>query len=73
MKLHCLAAVSALSPAQLANQMQLRMREQVSRYYDSVLRSDDELNPAETRNVCLRVQASAPDALTTLHFLEQEV
>ena len=49
---------AGLSAAQLANQVWLRARAEVSRYYDSVLRSDDELSPLETRNVCLRAQAS---------------
>ena len=38
--------------------MRLRSRDVVSRYYDGWLRSDDELAPIRTRNVCLRVQAS---------------
>ena len=48
-----------LNPAQLANQVQLRAREFVCQYYDGWLRSDDELLPVETRNVCLRSQNDA--------------
>ena len=51
--------IKPLTPAQLANQVQLRAREFVSQYYDAWLKSDDELLPVETRNVSLRTQ---PDA-----------
>lgn len=59
--------VKPLTPAQLANQVQLRAREFVSQYYDGWLKSDDELLPVETRNVSLRSQpdgkpGSAPPA-----------
>lgn len=47
-----------LSAAQLANQVRLRAREAVSKYYDGALVSDDELHPLTARNVCLRTQAS---------------
>ncbi len=62
--------VKPLTPAQLANQVQLRAREFVSQYYDGWLKSDDELLPVETRNVSLRTQpdgkpGSAPP--TTRH------
>ena len=49
-------SIRPLTPAQLANQVQLRARGFVSEYYDGWLRSDDELLPASTRNVALRVQ-----------------
>lgn len=45
-----------LTPAQVANQVQLRARQFVSQYYDGWLKSDDELLPVETRNVSLRTQ-----------------
>ena len=59
--------IKALTPAQLANQVQLRAREFVSQYYDGWLKSDDELLSVETRNISLRVQpegkpGSAPPA-----------
>lgn len=53
------SAIEPLTPAQIANQVQLRAREFVSQYYDGWLKSDDELLPVETRNICLRSQ---PDA-----------
>lgn len=51
--------IEPLTPAQLANQVQLRAREFVSQYYDGWLKSDDELLPVETRNVSLRSQSDA--------------
>lgn len=51
--------IDPLTPAQLANQVQLRAREFVCQYYDGWLKSDDELLPVETRNVCLRSQNDA--------------
>lgn len=44
-----------LTPAQVANQVQLRMRNMISRYYQGRLRSDDEAIPCDTRNVCLNI------------------
>lgn len=52
-------SVEPLTPAQLANQVQLRAREFLRQYYDGYLKSDDELLPIETRNVCLRSQNDA--------------
>lgn len=46
--------IQPLTPAQLANQVQLRAREFISQYYDGWVKSDDELLPVETRNVSLR-------------------
>lgn len=46
-----------LTPAQVANQVVLRMRETISKYYEGRLRSDDETMPCRTRNVCLRVDS----------------
>lgn len=40
----------------LQNQLRLRMRDEATRYYDGWVRSDDELNPTLTRNICLRSQ-----------------
>ena len=57
--------VQPLTPAQLANQVQLRAREFVSQYYDSWLKSDDELLPVETRNVSLRSQPDAKPGTAT--------
>jgi DNA polymerase alpha subunit A len=48
------AAARPLTPAQLSNQVQLRLREAVGRYYEGRLRSDDDVMPCPTRNVCLR-------------------
>lgn len=50
-------AGEALSGAQLANQVRLRARAAVARYYDGALVSDDELAPGPTRDICLRSQA----------------
>ena len=57
--------VQPLTPAQLANQVQLRAREFVSQYYDSWLKSDDELLPVETRSVSLRTQPDAKPGTAT--------
>ena len=48
-------AVRPLSGHALANQVRLAVRQATMEYYASPLRSDDELAPAETRNVSLRV------------------
>lgn len=53
------ALALALTPAQVANQVQLRMREAVARYYEGRLRSDDDMLPCPTRNVALRAAAEA--------------
>ncbi len=49
-------AGSGLSAAQVANQVRLRAREAVAKYYEGTLVSDDELMPISTRNICLRAQ-----------------
>lgn len=46
-----------MSAAQLANQVRLRARDMIAKYYEGNLVSDDELMPATTRNICLRMQA----------------
>jgi DNA polymerase alpha subunit A len=51
---------SLLAPAQVANQVALRGREAVARYYEGRLRSDDETMPCETRDVCLRATGDVP-------------
>ena len=43
-----------IAPAKIANQVQLRMRDAVSRYYEGKMRSDDDMMPCPTRNICLR-------------------
>jgi hypothetical protein len=45
-----------VSAAQLSNQVRLRSREFIAKFYDGVLMSDDELTPVTTRNICLRAQ-----------------
>ena len=45
-----------LTPAQLANQVQKQMRRQIAKYYDSCMRSDDELQLQESRNISSRSQ-----------------
>lgn len=67
------AALVALAPAQLANQLRLRAREQVAAYYDGALCSDDETLPCHTRNVCLRLAGDhkamlPPDPRCTGHM-----
>lgn len=55
----CIPVVGAgagLSAAQVANQVRLRAREAVSKYYEGTLVSDDEVMPVTTRNICLRAQ-----------------
>jgi len=47
----------SLSPAQVANQVQLRLRDAVGKYYENQLRSDDDMMPCPTRNLCLRESA----------------
>jgi DNA polymerase alpha subunit A len=61
------ASALSLSPAQIANQVQLRLRDAVGKYYENQLRSDDDMMPCPTRNICLRepadgrVGAAPPD------------
>lgn len=43
-----------LTPAQISNQARLRARASIKKYYEGWLRSDDEMLPCRTRNVCLR-------------------
>ena len=63
--------IHPLTPAQLANQVQLRAREFVSQYYDSWLKSDDELLPVETSNVSLRSQPDAKPGTATPNATQQ--
>ena len=46
--------MAPLTPAQVANQATLAARKHIEQYYDACLRSDDELHPAQTRDVALR-------------------
>ena len=48
-----------MTPAQLANAARLQARSCIVRYYDGLLRSDDELTAVETRNVSLRMHGDA--------------
>ena len=50
-----LKSARPLSGHALANQVRLAVRAATMEYYATPLRSDDELAPAETRNVSLRV------------------
>lgn len=54
---HLFYADLGLTPAQLSNQVQLAMRKNIARYYDCQLRSDDELQSQQTRNISIRTQA----------------
>ena len=49
-----------LTPAQVSNQVRLRARATIKKYYDGWLVSDDEMLPCRTRNVCLR---DLPDSM----------
>ena len=49
-----------LTPAQVSNQVRLRARASIKKYYDGWLVSDDEMLPCRTRNVCLR---DLPDSM----------
>ncbi len=49
-----------LTPAQVSNQVRLRARANIKKYYDGWLVSDDEMLPCRTRNVCLR---DLPDSM----------
>jgi DNA polymerase alpha subunit A len=55
------AAARPLSGHALANQVRLAVRTAISGYYSTALRSDDELAPAETRNVSLRTAGEGAD------------
>ncbi len=59
------AAGAGLSAAQVANQVRLRAREAVAKYYEGTLVSDDEVMPVATRNICLRAQVQS------VHLSEQ--
>ena len=53
--------------AQLANQAVLAARAAVGAYYDAELRSDDELAPARTRDICLAC-VQLPNAVPSSGF-----
>ena len=68
----------ALSPAQLANQVQLTLRGAVGKYYEGRMRSDDDMLPCPTRNICLREgpdgkPGSAPPDLRCSGTMHQEI
>eukprot|EP00951_Prasinocladus_malaysianus_P005152 scaffold36637_cov45-Prasinocladus_malaysianus.AAC.2 len=50
---------TSLTPAQLANQAVLAARAAISAYYAAPARSDDDVAPHESRDVCLRVLGSS--------------
>lgn len=56
------STVKPLSGHALANQVRLATRAAISAYYSGPLRSDDELAPAETRNVSLRTAGEGAGA-----------
>ena len=56
------SVVKPLSGHALANQVRLATRAAISAYYSGPLRSDDELAPAETRNVSLRTAGEGAGA-----------
>lgn len=68
------AAVPQLTAAQVSNQLRLHMRRSVAAYYEGRLRSDDDMAPCDTRNVCLAVREDArpgtvpPDPRCTGHM-----
>lgn len=67
-----------LSPAQLANQVQLKLRDAVGKYYEGRMRSDDDMLPCPTRNICLREgpdgrPGTAPPDLRCSGTMHQEV
>lgn len=43
-----------LSPVQVANQIRLKARQSIKKYYQGWMVSDDEITPCRTRNICLR-------------------
>ncbi|PRW60975.1 DNA polymerase alpha catalytic subunit [Chlorella sorokiniana] len=67
-------AVPPLSAAQVCNQLRLHMRRSIAGYYEGRLRSDDDMTPCDTRNVCLAVREDArpgtmpPDSRCTGHM-----
>lgn len=67
-------AVPPLSAAQVCNQLRLHMRRSIAGYYEGRLRSDDDMTPCDTRNVCLAVREDArpgtvpPDPRCTGHM-----
>lgn len=69
-------AVTPLSAAQVSNQLRLQMRRSILGYYEGRLRSDDDMVPCDTRNVCLAVRedagcragAAPPDPRCTGHM-----
>lgn len=68
------AAVPPLTAAQLSNQVRLHMRRSIAEYYADWLRSDDDVAPCNTRNVCLAAREDArpgsvpPDPRCTGHM-----
>ena len=67
-------AVPPLSAAQVCNQLRLHMRRSIAGYYEGRLRSDDDMTPCDTRNVCLAVREDTrpgtvpPDSRCTGHM-----
>lgn len=67
-------AVPPLTAAQVSNQVRMHMRRSIAEYYAGQLRSDDDVAPCDTRNVCLAVREDArpgsvpPDPRCTGHM-----
>ena len=71
-------AAQSLSPGQVANQVQLQLRAAIGKYYEGRLKSDDDMMPCPTRNICLREAADgraggAPPDLRCSGSMHQEV
>lgn len=49
-----------LTPVQVANQLRMKARESIKKYYEGWLISDDEMVPCQTRNICLREPHDGP-------------
>lgn len=49
-----------LTPVQIANQVRLKTRQHILKYYQGYAVSDDEINPCRTRNICLREPTEGP-------------
>lgn len=64
----------AVDTAQVSNQVRMHMRRSIAEYYAGQLRSDDDVAPCDTRNVCLAVREDArpgsvpPDPRCTGHM-----
>lgn len=67
---HFMDAGAGLSAAQVANQVRLRAREAVVKYYEGTLVSDDEVMPVTTRNICLRAQVHPNTSSERRHPIE---